>query len=422
VVRLLGWVLVPFIVVLIVLGQHGSAYSLEALESPALQGDSKPSPDLAQWNCFRGPNAGVSPCSKAPISWDGPSGKGVIWKAALRMAGVSSPILWSDRVFITEGNDKERAVLAFDAANGWRLWRQMVPDGGKGKPLPSVNDSGLALPTPACDQNGVYALFGTGDLAAFSHEGKPLWQVFLQRPVIGYGFSSSPCVSKGMVLVQFDVYENGRILAIETATGNVKWERERLRGAAWSSPILIPGSDGRPLFLVNGKGSLTAFDLAGEVAWDLDGVTGEVTPSPAYWNGHIYAVNVGSSLLCYNVAQHQDSQWQYKGNLSDTSSPVVSNGLLLMAAANGRLVCVDALTGKELWAEKNQGCYASLVVSGDRVYALGRDGTMRIVAAERSYRLIATCPLGERSDATPAISDGRIYIRGRDNLWCLCDK
>ena len=208
-------------------------------------------------------------------------------------------------------------------------------------------------------------------------------------------------------------------MAIETATGKINWERERLRGAAWSSPIIIPGLDGNPLFVANASGSLTAFDLAGEIAWDLDGVTGEVTPTPAYWNGHLYAVNIGALLICYKVAKNPEKQWQYTDNLSDTSSPVATNGLLFMAAANGQLVCVDALTGQELWTHENQGCYASLVVSGDRVYALGRNGTTRIVAAERSYRLIATCSLGEHADATPALGDGRIYIRSRDHLWCI---
>jgi outer membrane protein assembly factor BamB len=376
----------------------------------------------AQWSCFRGPNAGVAHWSSAPIAWDGPSGKGVVWKSALRMPGVSSPVVWGDCLFLTESNDTERAVMAFGATDGKLLWRRLVPDGARGQPFPSFSDTGFALPTPACDQNGVYALFGTGDLVAFTHDGTPLWRTFLQRPVTGYGFSSSPCLAGGLIFIQFDVYENGRVLAIEASTGKIKWERERMRGAAWSSPIVVPGTDGKPLFLVNGKGSLTAFDQEGEVVWDLDGVTGEVTPSPAYWNGHFYAVNVGSFSICYKVAKDPVNLWQYKRSLSDTSSPVVTNGLLFMACANGKLVCLDALTGTELWSQKMQGCYASLVVSGDRVYALGRDGTMQIVAAERSYRLISTCVLGERSDATPAVGDGRIYIRGRDHLWCFGNK
>lgn len=371
-----------------------------------------------QWSSFRGPNTGVSPWANAPTDWDGPAGRGVIWKTRLKSAGVSSPVVWADRLFLTEGTDKERAVLAFDAGSGRQLWRQVVPDGGKGEPLPSVSDTGLALPTPACDADGVYALFGTGDLAAFSHDGRLLWQKFLGRPVIGYGFASSPCIWGGLLFLQFDTHENGKVLAIETATGTIRWERERMRGAAWSSPIIVPSADAGNLFVVNANGSLTAFNMAGEVTWDCDGVTGDVVPSPAYGSGNLYAVNAGASLLCYEMAKDPRRRWQHTGDLSDTSSPILVNGLLFMAAG-GKLVRVDGLTGAELWAQPNEGCYASLVASGDRVYALGRSGKMTVVAAEREYRLIGTCRLGEESDATPAMADGRIFIRGRDHLWCL---
>jgi outer membrane protein assembly factor BamB len=84
---------------------------------------------------------------------------------------------------------------------------------------------------------------------------------------------------------------------------------------------------------------------------------------------------------------------------------------------DGQLVCVDATTGKEVWKHKSPRCYASLVASGNHVYALGRDGTTLIIFAERTY--VGTCPLGEGPDATPALGDGRIYIRGRNYLWCL---
>jgi len=389
-----------------------------------LRGGHAPAPlssQQAQWNYFRGPYAGVSPFNNAPISWDGHSGRGVIWKAPLPMAGVGSPVVWKGQVFVTCADNKERLVLALDAANGKELWRQSVPDGGDRAPLPAVSGSGLALPTPACDQNGVYALFGTGDLAAFSHDGKPLWQKFLGRPAIGYGFASSPCLGAGLLLVQFDTFENGRVLAIKTSNGERKWEHERLRGASWASPLVAPGPDGKLLFLLNASGSLTAFDTAGEVVWDVDGVTGEVAPSPAYWNGRVYAVNLGSFLLCRPLAGNSIA-WRYAGSLSDASSPVATNGLVFMATANGQLVCLDGQNGQELWTRSNHRCYASLAASGGRIYSLGRDGVMEIVAAERAYKLIATCSLGEDTDATPAYDDGRIYMRGLKHLWCLGEK
>jgi outer membrane protein assembly factor BamB len=373
----------------------------------------------SDWSCFRGPHYGVSSWDNAPVAWDGRSGAGVLWKAPLKMTGVSSPVLWGNRVFISEGDDDQRALRALDANSGEEVWRQVVADGGPGMPLPAVSDAGLALPTPACDADGVYVLFGTGDLAAFSHDGKPKWHIFLKRPEIGYGYSSSPCVSHGLVFVQFDEINGGRVLAVETASGKIQWEHPRSRGPTWSSPIIIPGAEGRPQLVVNANGSATAYDLAGKMVWDVDGVNGQVTPSPTWWDGRIYLVNSGSRLICYQLAEKPREVFQAAENLCDVSSPAIVNGLFFMTTGRGRIVCMDATSGQMVWTQKSPRCYASLVASGRRIYALGRDGTMQILAAARSYQVLGTCSLGEGADATPALGNGRIYIRGRKHLWCV---
>ena len=371
------------------------------------------------WSCFRGPQYGVSPWANVPVAWDGESGQGVLWKTPLKTSCVGSPVLWQDRIFLTEADEKERAVLAFDAESGKELWRQVVADGGKDAPLPPVADSALAMPTPACDANGVYVLFGTGDFAAFTHDGKPKWQVFLKRPEIGYGYASSPCVIDGLVCVQFDELSGGYALAVEAATGKIKWKQPRSRGPSWCTPVAIPGEDGKPLLVLNANGSATAYDMTGKVVWDVEAANGQVTPSPVWWDGRVYFVNVNSCLICYKTSDTTKELWQVRGKLPDVASPVIVNGLLFMGTSSGHMVCVDARTGKEVWTHKSPRPYASLVASGDRVYSLGRDGTMHIVAADRTYRVVGTCSLGEGSDATPALGDGRIYIRGRNNLWCL---
>jgi outer membrane protein assembly factor BamB len=374
------------------------------------------------WNVFRGPMCGVSPWTNAPTDWDGASGRGVLWKTPLKISGVSSPVLWANRLFITEATDKERAVLAFDAATGKPLWRQVVEDGDKTSPLPSVSDYGLAMPTATCDSNGVYALFGTGDLAAFTPDGKPMWRMFLGRPTIGYGFSSSPCAIADLLCVQYDHHAAGRMLALDTKKGKIVWDVERSRGASWSSLMVVPDATGKSLVVANANGSTTAFDLSGAVVWDVDGARGEVAPSPAWWEGKVYSVNVGSRLFCNNVYGNPKPLWDAVDHLSDAPSPVVANGLLFMNTANGHLSCLDANTGKRLWMERVPGGYGSLISSGDRLYALGRDGKMQIVAVQNTFRAIGVRALGEPADATPAMSDGRVYIRGSAHLWCIGDQ
>ena len=383
------------------------------------ESDSAPGGAPLNWTRFRGPACGVSPWTNAPAAWDGATGAGVLWKTPLALTGVSSPVLWGSVLFITEGNEKDRAVLAFDARDGRQLWRRVVPDGGEGTPLPPVSDYGLAIPTPTCDADGVYALFGTGDLAAFSHDGTPKWRMFLGRPKIGYGFASSPCAVNGLVCVQFDHHARGRLLAVEAATGHTAWDQERSRVASWSSLLVVSDADGKPLVVANANGSTTAYDLTGRMVWDVDGATGEVAPSPAWWEGRIYAVNIGSRLYCHQVRGAVEKLWEYRGHLSDTASPIVVDGLFFMTTGSGVVSCLDAKTGEKLWTQRLAGAYASLVSSGNRIYMLGRDGTMRIFAAERAFRLLGACTLGEDVDATPAMTNGRFYIRGSRHLWCL---
>ena len=372
------------------------------------------------WNTFRGPDGGVSPWSRAPMAWDGASDQGVRWKTPLQVPGVSSPVLSGKQVYLTEGNEKERAVLAFDADDGHPLWRRVVADGGQGAPLPPVSDYGLAMPTPTCDTNGVYALFGTGDLAAFSPDGRLLWQLYLKRPTLGYGFASSPCVFSNLVFVQFDHHAAGRLLAVETTTGRIRWDVARSRGASWSSLMVVPGADGKPVVVANANGSTTGYDLAGHMVWDVDGATGEVAPSPAWWNGCIYSVNIGSTLFCHTV--QGTKKWGYHGHLSDSASPIILNGLLFMVTSGGKLTALDADTGQELWLHDAPGCYASLIASGNAVYALGRDGTTLIFQADRTFHAIAQNRIGDAADATPAMSDGRLYLRSNKWLWCIGHK
>lgn len=378
--------------------------------------------DGPYWNSFRGPLCGVSPWTNAPTAWDGPSGKGIMWKTPLKMTGVSSPVIWQERLYMTEGDHQRRTVVAFDPETGQPLWSRLVTDGGKGKPLPPVSPYGLAMPTAACDANGVYALFGTGDVIAFDPDGKLRWKLFLERPTIGYGFSSSPCVVSNLLFIQYDHHAHGRVIAIETTTGQIKWEVERSRGASWSSLMVIPDSRKNPVIVANANGSTTGYDLDGNMAWDVDGATGEVAPTPAWWNGHIYAMNVGSRLFCHDVRGEPRKSWDVIGALSDTASPVIADGLLYMATGSGSHTCLDATTGKELWDRDGPGCYASLIASGDRVYAIGRNGTCVIYRVGRTYQVVATCSLGEGVDATPAMTDGRLYIRGSKSLWCIGTK
>ena len=376
------------------------------------------------WNCFRGPGCGVADGVHAPVAWNGKSGSGVVWRAALEQQGNSAPVLWGNRVFLTQATANERTVMAWDATRGNELWRQAVADGGKGDALPQVSsDTGLDSPTAVCDESGVYAIFGTGDLAGFSPEGKLLWQVYLGRPEKSYGHASSLALDNGRIFIQYDQDPNGRLMAVDAKDGKTLWTVPRALGAVWCSPMLVPGVDGGRLLLVNGQGTLSAYDpVRGAEIWKVAGVTGEIAPSPAYWSGRVVVAMSAARMVCYQLAAKPTQLWESTESLPDVASPVAAGGLIFVPG-NNELVCVDAGTGTNVWThEYSGGFYASPLVCGGRVYALARDGVMHIVAVERTFREVATCPLGEATDATPAIADGRIYIRSAHTLWCVGSK
>lgn len=392
--------------------------------------DAHPEPQAAvqadsgqAWSCFRGPWCGVAPWTNAPVAWDGRNGAGVAWKRELTAPGMNSPVVWGGQVFLTTGNEHERAVLAFDACTGAERWRRVVADGGSGDELPATSsDTGLAASTAACDTSGVYAVFGTGDLAVFTPDGHLRWQVFLRRPANPYGHASSLRVDGGRVYVQYDQSDEGRLLALDAANGRTLWEVQRTRGPAWSSPILAVGVDSRPLLVVNGHDQVSAFNpVDGHVVWETAGVSGEMAPSLACWRDRLYLANASARLVCYKMTSPPQQQWEYNDLLPDVASPVAAEGLLFLATSDGQLACLDATDGHEQWRHAYDiGFYASPIVCGDRLYALDRDGVMRIVAVQRAFREIASCPLGEPADATPAFGAGCcLYIRTRAHLWCV---
>ncbi|MEI6212452.1 MAG: PQQ-binding-like beta-propeller repeat protein, partial [bacterium] len=315
------------------------------------------------------------------------------------------------KLFLTVADEQARAVVAYDAHTGRELWRQVVADGGTGEDLPkTTDDTGLGASTPACDENGVYAVFGTGDLVAYTQDGKRMWQVYLRRPNNSYGHASSLWVQESKVYVQYDQADGGRMLAIDARSGSTVWEQPRIKEPVWCSPMVVASVDGKPLLLALGRDTVDAYDaVAGKACWSVDGVSGEVAPSPAYWSGRVLVANAGARMVCYELTAKPEKKWEYKDELPDVASPVAAGGLVFLASSSGPLVCLDATDGRELWKhEYATGFYASPIVAGNRVYALDRDGVMRIVALERTFREIASCPLGEAADATPAFADGRI--------------
>jgi len=378
-------------------------------------------PSENDWPFFRGPGGnGVAVDQDAPIAWDGASGKGIAWKAEPPLPGNSSPIVVGERLFLTGADRETQEVYCYARETGDLLWRQAVkagPDAGGRRPPPVHPDTGFAPSTMATDGTRVFAIFPTGDLAAFDLEGQSLWSASLGVPDNHYGHASSLITSGGRLIVQWDQHQGAQLVAYDAATGSLAWRTPR-DVISWASPVIVDTGSRQELLVTNSKSVAAYAPATGVLLWRSDCLGGEMGPSPAFADGLVFVANDRATAAA--VRSGGEVVWEYDEELPDTASPVATGELVFLATSYGVLVCLDAKTGEQVWlAELQSGFYASPIVVGDRLYALDLDGVMHIVKLGRTFELLAEPALGEPAMATPAFVGGRIYARGERFLYAI---
>ncbi|HKK61823.1 MAG TPA: PQQ-binding-like beta-propeller repeat protein, partial [Bacteroidales bacterium] len=303
-------------------------------------------------NTFRGPmGLGISYHKNIPVQWDGAQGQNVIWKVAISKPGYNSPVIWGDKLFLAGGDDAARVVTCYDRNTGQVLWEKAA-DNIQGSPaeMPDVTeDTGLSAPTMAVDGYRVYAIFASGDVIAFDLDGNRVWARNLGVPVNHYGHSSSLMVWNQKLIIQYDTGSSGRMLALNTSTGETVWDVDRDNNISWASPILID-YDGKVQVVTNTDPNVAGHDVeTGEEIWKVPAMMGEVGPSCAYEDGLVFANNEYASMVAINPEPGASVQWESYDYLSEAASPVAQNGLLYLATSYGVFVCYDAKTGEQVW-------------------------------------------------------------------------
>lgn len=380
-----------------------------------------------QWPYFRGPEGiGVAYATNIPTEWNGTSGIGVVWSSPVPLEGVSSPVLWSNRVYLTGGDATNRELYCFDAGDGRLLWRHAasgIPD-SPAKPPEILDDTGYAAPTPATDGSRVYAIFATGDLVASDPDGKRVWARNLGVPENHYGHSSSLIVYQDLLLVQYDQSATASLMALDSSTGAQVWSAPRT-SIAWGSPICVNTGSRMEVILTSSTGVDSYDPRSGQRLWGEDCLNAEVGTSAAYADGMVFAANqysVGVGIRIGSQPGQPSSAvvWKYEEDLPDVASPLAADGRVFLAAGDGTVTCLSAETGQRLWAHTfDEGFYASPILAEGRVYALDRAGVMHIFDAANSFTERGAPVVGEPCSATPAFADGRIYVRGQKTLFCL---
>ncbi|NSW94497.1 MAG: PQQ-binding-like beta-propeller repeat protein [Bacteroidales bacterium] len=382
-------------------------------------------PDAVNYPFFRGQDGRATAGGTGyPVNWDGESGTNIKWKITVPKNGQSSPVIWGDKLFITGSDGNTCEVYCINKNSGKIEWTAPASglEGEPEAPPETDQETGLAASSPATDGKSVCAIFANGNLVCLDLDGNRKWAKNIGKPVNIYGYSSSLVIYNGIVIVQFDSDEKVSLMGFDPETGELKYETIRRGRPVWSSPV-IATFDGQPQVIINGNPEVTAFDpLTGNELWTVQCLTGDVAPSLAVNSKMVYAVTDYAMLAAIKPGTGASIVWNDNMFTPNVSSPAANDNFLFISTGNGDVACYDAMKGDTLWTRYVMDqFYASPVIAEDKVYMLDRSGVMHILKAGPVYEVIAESPIGEPADCTPAFSEKAVFIRGKNNLYCISE-
>lgn len=414
----------------------GSGLTRESLKSNDAGVASYPSPEEIKknWPRFRGLGGlGISVYANVPTSWNGNTGEGILWKTPVPLPGENSPVVWGNRVFLTGATEEKRQVYCFDADSGELLWQKGVNTPGSTEEPPVVmEDTGFAAPTAVADGQRVYAIFANGDIACFDFEGERVWAMNLGKPENMYGHASSLAMYQNLLLVLFDQGTDGEdglsaLMAFDARSGRTVWETERPVPNSWASPIVINTGEDEQVIACGNPWVISYNPATGEELWRAECLDGDIGPSPIYADGLVFAVNDYAYLAAIrpdgrgNVTETH-ILWKAEDGLPDICSPLSDGELVFLITTDGYMTCYDAKDGSNLWEKDFETSFkSSPSLVGDKIYLMSEEGVMFIFVADREYKELGRAELGEPANTCPAFLNERIYIRGKEHLYCIGD-
>ena len=381
------------------------------------------------WPAWRGPRGdGTSIEKNVPVKWS--AAENVVWKVPLPGKGHASPIVWADRVFLaTAIEDKEQRVLmALDRKTGKTLWQRTVLI----SPLEKINKlNSHASSTPATDGEKIYVSFLDRDkmfVAAYNFQGDMLWEVRPGPFSSMHGYCSSPILWNDKVIVNGDHDGPAYILALDKQTGQTVWKTPRPNNTrSYCAPIIRRIED-RNQMVLSGSKCVASYDPdTGSQHWIIDGPTEQYVASLVY-NGELLFMTCGfpdhyiqlirpdgrGNVTKTHVVFQTDQDCSY------VPSPIAAGPYFLVVSDTGVATCFDGRTGHTYWRQRLDGRHSASLVSADGlVYFTSDKGETAVVKPGPEFNLVATNRLDENTDASPAISNGQIFIRTWSRLYCI---
>jgi outer membrane protein assembly factor BamB len=382
------------------------------------------------WPRFRGPNGAGLSDSVIPAEW---TDANRLWKIALPGSGHGSPVVWQDRVFLLCGDEStgRRTALCVSAKDGATLWKHDAP----GSAYHHHRFNSVASSTPAVDTERVYFTWGSPEkitVAAFRHDGTPVWEADLGPVKRDHGYGNSPIIHDGLVILSNDQESDCALIALDAATGKVRWSLPRTENHSnYATPCIYqPAGATAQVIVSSWRLGLTGVEAAtGRQLWQkpVYGTRQERAIASPFIAEDFVIGNCGFAgrdkhvvVLRPGKGADMEEAWRVEKSAPHIPSPIVVKDRMFLWNDQGVITCVKLATGEPVWSERVPGeFFASPVCAAGRLFGVDKTGVVTVVAVADKFQLLARNSLEEASQATPAIADGRMFIRTLEHLHCI---
>jgi len=431
---------------------------------------SHPDPRSANgsWPSFRGVQAsGIAEGQNLPDTWNTKSGENILWRTPLPGLAHSSPVVWGNRIFVTSAvssdpkatfrpglygdgdasKDRSRhrwTIYALDKRSGKILWERVAYEG---EPIEKRHiKATYANASPATDGRIVVAWFGSQGVYAYDVKGRLLWKVDLGRvdmgaydiPTFEWGPASSPIIWNNLVIIQCDTQTDSFIVALDAATGKTVWKTDREELPSWGTPTVASTSAG-PVLVTNASNFVRGYDpRTGKELWRLGRSSKITAPTPVFGDNlfvvasgraperPIFVVRPearGDLTLPDGKTSSEAVAWSRTGRGSYMPTPLIYKGIVYVLSNNGLFDAYNLKTGEEIYRQRlpvvGSGFSASPIAADGKIYLSNEDGEILVLGAGDKFSHLATNSMGELLMATPALSDGVMYVRSSSSLFAI---
>jgi len=417
------------------------------------------------WPTWRGPDAtGVAPKGNPPLTWS--ENKNIKWKVKVPGQGISSPVIWGDRIFFLTAIETDKKglptaqsaaqggggrrpfhggrppkniykfdLVCLDRKTGKLFWqktaREELPHDGH-----HSNYGGFASYSPVTDGKYVWASFGSRGVHCYDTDGNHKWSRDLgkMRKKMMFGEGSSLALAGDAVIVVIDHEDDSFIYALNKQTGDTIWKKERDEASSWATPLPVDVK-GKMEVVTSATNFVRSYDVkTGVLIWQCSGQTGNVVPSPVVGFGKVFCASGfrGSALQAIELGRTGDLSgsdaitWQVNEATPYVPSPLLYGDKIYVCSVNRAVIsCYQAETGKANFVEQRlEGMgeiFASPVGAADRVYFVGRNGKTQVIKLSEKLQVLATNTLDDKFDCSPAVVGDELFLKGKEYLYCIAE-